>query len=153
MKKDNFDVKMSVITHFFILRKKIFKDIKPIFQEENLLPTEVLLLMHIKNKDYKVLELAEEVGMPASTLTGVIDRLVDKGFVERSRNEKDRRVVIIKLGKKSYEMKEKIDDKLKNLSNQLNSDLPDDWWDMMEKELSKLEQAIDNKGVIVDGGE
>jgi DNA-binding MarR family transcriptional regulator/YHS domain-containing protein len=51
-------------------------------------------------------ELAEACVVALSTMTGVIDRLVHKGLVQRRHSEADRRVVLIRLtgrGKLAYE--------------------------------------------------
>lgn len=45
-------------------------------------------------------ELAKECGLALSSVTGVVDRLVDKGCVERFRDEEDRRKVFVELDKK-----------------------------------------------------
>jgi len=58
-----------------------------------------------------------ELGFPASTISGVVDRLVEKGFAERDRSEKDRRVVIIGLGKNFLARKEEITKKYINMFN------------------------------------
>jgi len=42
---------------------------------------------------------ASGAGMPASTVSGVVDRLEQKGYVERTRDATDRRVVKISLTK------------------------------------------------------
>ncbi len=41
--------------------------------------------------------LAESLGVPLSTATHTVDRLVAKGLVERNRSEEDRRVVEVKM--------------------------------------------------------
>jgi DNA-binding MarR family transcriptional regulator len=51
-------------------------------------------------------ELAEGCGVALSTMTGIIDRLVKKGLVQRHHSRQDRRVVLITLsgrGKLAYE--------------------------------------------------
>jgi DNA-binding MarR family transcriptional regulator/YHS domain-containing protein len=51
-------------------------------------------------------DLAEACGVALSTMTGVIDRLVNKGLVQRRHSVEDRRVVLISLtgrGKLAYE--------------------------------------------------
>ena len=40
--------------------------------------------------------LAESLGVPLSTATHTVDRLVAKGLVERNRSEEDRRVVEVR---------------------------------------------------------
>ena len=42
-------------------------------------------------------ELADQLHLPMSTLTGITDKLVKKGFISRMRNEHDRRVVQVRL--------------------------------------------------------
>lgn len=37
--------------------------------------------------------LSEKTGLPLSTLTGIVDKLVDGGFLQRTRSRHDRRVV------------------------------------------------------------
>lgn len=41
--------------------------------------------------------LAEEAGVAAATMTGIVDKLVARGLVERHRREDDRRVVEVTL--------------------------------------------------------
>ncbi|MDP6560404.1 MAG: MarR family transcriptional regulator [Candidatus Binatia bacterium] len=51
-------------------------------------------------------ELAQECGLALSSMTGVIDRLVAKNCVRRTRDEEDRRKVFVDLdrkGKKVYQ--------------------------------------------------
>lgn len=42
-------------------------------------------------------ELADTLGIGVSTLTGIVDRLVDHGFVARETDPHDRRVVVARL--------------------------------------------------------
>jgi len=42
-------------------------------------------------------EIAEYMGMAVSTMTGVVDRMVQKGLVQRERPEEDRRIVKVQL--------------------------------------------------------
>ena len=56
-------------------------------------------------------EVAQTLGVVVGTLTVAINNLVKKGYVERERSEKDRRVVRIKLtrlGKLAYRIHEKF---------------------------------------------
>ena len=49
-------------------------------------------------------ELADQLHLPMSTLTGVTDKLVKKGFISRMRNDEDRRVVQVRLTDLGSEM-------------------------------------------------
>ena len=45
-------------------------------------------------------ELAKECGFALSSMTGIVDRLLTKGYVNRFRSEQDRRSVFVELTKK-----------------------------------------------------
>jgi DNA-binding MarR family transcriptional regulator len=47
--------------------------------------------------DMKVSDISKKLDLSNSTVSGIIDRLVERGIVERKRSEKDRRVVMISL--------------------------------------------------------
>ncbi|HHF7346166.1 TPA: MarR family transcriptional regulator [Legionella feeleii] len=47
--------------------------------------------------------LSKRVYLSTSTLVGVIDRLEEKGFVNRTRDSKDRRIIFIDITKKGKE--------------------------------------------------
>lgn len=50
-----------------------------------------------KNKEATMTELVEYINSPMSTATGIIDRLVRNGYIDRGRSETDRRIVVLKL--------------------------------------------------------
>ena len=68
---------------------------------------ELRALILLGAKDRVIMSsLAEELGVPLSTATHTIDRLVAKGMVVRTRSEQDRRVVQVEMsdfGKKWQE--------------------------------------------------
>jgi len=49
--------------------------------------------------DMKVSDIAKRLDLSNSTVSGIVDRLVEKGVVDRKRSEQDRRVVMISLAK------------------------------------------------------
>ncbi len=56
----------------------------------------------------KMSGIAEKMNMADSTLTGIVDNLVKKKFVERKRTEQDRRVVKICLTEKGIKVFENL---------------------------------------------
>ncbi len=52
-------------------------------------------------------ELSEKMYLHPSTITGVVNRLEKKGYVERDRNQKDRRVVKVRLTAKGKTLAKK----------------------------------------------
>ncbi|MHB1042132.1 MAG: MarR family winged helix-turn-helix transcriptional regulator [Eubacteriales bacterium] len=55
------------------------------------------LLLAEKHQTVTMSNLAQGMSVPMSTATGIVDRLVKKGLLERGRSEEDRRVVIVSL--------------------------------------------------------
>lgn len=49
-------------------------------------------------------ELAKECGFPLSSMTGIVDRLVAKGYIKRYRTDEDRRSVFVELTKKGQQV-------------------------------------------------
>lgn len=150
LKNDGISLRISVIKLLFMLQKKIFKQLGSVFKEENLTITEMMILFLLRNQDYKVTDLAHELGIPSSTLTGLIDRMVQKGLVDRYRSKKDRRVVIITLGKDFSKKKAEINSKLKQYVKKIDGQLSEEWWRNFKSELLKLEKVLDSKGAGLD---
>jgi MarR family transcriptional regulator, organic hydroperoxide resistance regulator len=79
--------------------------------EEGLTGDQFFILQIIEKKGRVISsELAEEFRVKPSAITAMIDRMIKNDFVTRERDEKDRRVVYIKMtekGKQSFEKSEK----------------------------------------------
>lgn len=53
-----------------------------------------------ESKRISMTELADHASVALSSATGMVDKLVEKGFVTRERTEEDRRLVFVKLTKR-----------------------------------------------------
>ena len=62
-----------------------------------------LLLLLVRRQECTMSELAEGIHVPMSTATGMADRLVRRGYVNRERSEDDRRIVVLRLSEKGLE--------------------------------------------------
>lgn len=51
----------------------------------------------------KVSDIARRLDLSNSTVSGIVDRLVEKGVADRKRSEEDRRVVMISLAKSHHQ--------------------------------------------------
>nr|WP_245349987.1 MarR family transcriptional regulator [Cytobacillus eiseniae] len=60
-------------------------------------------------------ELAEEFDVKKSAITAIINRLWEKGFIQRTRDENDRRVVYLTLTKQGKELYIKTEEKIYKL--------------------------------------
>ncbi|MBN1696950.1 MAG: MarR family transcriptional regulator [Spirochaetales bacterium] len=78
------------------IRKRLLKRLSPLKKEGPLSFAEILVLHKLYHrKKCRVTDLAREFGIPPSTLTGMLDRLVIQGFIERGMDPNDRRGVIL----------------------------------------------------------
>jgi DNA-binding MarR family transcriptional regulator len=85
---------IELVELLYQINRKIWKLFAPLFKGQQLSITEVLVLsIMAKKKTSRVTELATVIGVPASTLTGILDRLVEHGFLLRNQDPTDRRSV------------------------------------------------------------
>lgn len=104
-----------LMTAWGITSRKIQQE----FAEQTTFPltTPQLFLLHLLSKKdrWMVTELADKMSVKPSAITAMIDRLEHNQFAERERDEKDRRVVFIKLSQKGKKVLKKAGGKRKNI--------------------------------------
>ncbi len=77
--------------------RKLSKRLAYIFQREGLSTVELSMLWRIYTKQAcRVGELSGESGISPSTITGILDRLVARGLLERAPDPEDRRGILMK---------------------------------------------------------
>ena len=92
---------IRLVELFTEINRKFFKRLAPLAQKEGLSTAEFLVLWKMHRKgSCRVLELAGEIGLPPSTLTGILDRLTAGGWLERETDPEDRRAVVMKITQK-----------------------------------------------------
>jgi DNA-binding MarR family transcriptional regulator len=95
------DKEIELIELFHQISRKIGKTLAPVFRKQDLSHTEIVALFVMnKRQTSRVTELATIIGVPASTLTGILDRLVAQGYLEREPDPDDRRSLILKAAPK-----------------------------------------------------
>lgn len=79
------------------IHRKLHRCLNPLFETEGLSATEVMVLkmMH-RWQTCRASELSERVGIPPSTLTGILDRLVAGEWLQRAPDPEDRRSTLIR---------------------------------------------------------
>jgi DNA-binding MarR family transcriptional regulator len=96
---------IGLVELFWNINRKIGKRLAPLAQKEGLSITEMALLWKAHHAGAcRATVLADELGVPPSTLTGMYDRLVDGGWLERDRDPDDRRAVVMKGTEKLGEL-------------------------------------------------
>ncbi|WP_147536149.1 MarR family winged helix-turn-helix transcriptional regulator [Bacillus marasmi] len=89
-------------------------------------------------------ELAEIFAVNKSAVTAIITRLADKGLIDRTRDERDRRVVYLSLTDKGdalfNECEERVHQLVENIMTQFNDEEINSFINTYEK----LEKLLDN---------
>lgn len=79
-----------------------------------------------KRTEITMTELVEYINTPMSTATGVVDRLVKSGYVERARSEADRRIVILRLTEEGTKLVKGLKDLISKYISIILEDLTED---------------------------
>jgi len=78
------------------IQSLIMKTIGPKLRDAGFSKTEIFILMHVHHKKTnRTTDLAKMADVPASTFTGMVDRLVEKGLLIRVNDLADRRSVLL----------------------------------------------------------
>lgn len=89
----------------YIIKSDMIKASK----EFGLTPLQLMVLHCIReNKLVTMSDIARHLGLSKSTTSGIIDRMVKQGYIQRERNTQDKRVIYIKPGIKEKELTDKM---------------------------------------------
>lgn len=81
---------------FGAIYRKMIKRLSRYAEAEGLSWSESLVLWTIhKHRSLHVSKIANSIGLPPSTLTGMLDRLVAGGWIEREPDPNDRRAILV----------------------------------------------------------
>ncbi len=88
--------------------KEIVKAYKPFLDELNLTYTQYITMMVMwEHKELLVKEVGKFLYLDSSTLTPLLKRLEEKGFVSRRRSKEDERDLIVSITKEGEALREK----------------------------------------------
>ena len=87
-------------------------------------------------------ELSKAVNLDISTMTRMVDQLVEKGLVERQTDPKDRRVVRVGLTENGAELRKKLEDALQSFYTSSLNDFPKKEQGEILRNLQHLNEAI-----------
>lgn len=110
-------------------------------------PQSLVLRLLIKNGALSSAELSRQMYVTPSNITGIIDRLIKKGLVERIRKPGDRRVALITLTDAGQKLGKTIPDPIeKKFINQL-ADLEPEHLQILAMAMNQVLNLIDTKAV------
>jgi DNA-binding MarR family transcriptional regulator len=139
-----FELNNALLESFFEINKAIYRLSKKEADRFGLTVVQLKALYRLSfSPDISLSELAEKLRLTNSTVSGVIDRLVHSGLVERVIPPENRRAVSIHLTDKGQKLLKDVMDEESNLMKKLNNAL-----ELPDKELQhllKLHQLVLSK--------
>jgi len=104
----------------------------------------VLLQILRKKGPKKVSELAEEMFVTLSAITGLSDKLVKNELILRERSQKDRRIVQLVITEKGEQLALKIEQQQKEKMDHIHDGFTEDELKVMKKMYEKLTSNLKN---------
>lgn len=101
------------------------------------------LLELLKTEKLTMYELSQKMNLNTSTVTRVIDNLVRDGFIERDRDEKDRRVVVIQLTGKGRDTAVRLNESINRYYKKIIENIPEGNLGTILNSVSILQSAFE----------
>lgn len=124
---ENIDNVYKIIKITKAIRESLKKSFERPFKDLSLTATQSFLLgILIRRGPQKTTELSKQMGLSNSTVSGIIDRLELQGAIERTKDEKDKRIVWIDIPENyKIQMNQKLfkhEEHMKNLLKDASDD-------------------------------
>ena len=114
---DNLKLENQLCFPLYVCSKEIIKKYKPYLDKLDLTYTQYITMMVLwDKKKINVKELGKYLFLDSGTLTPVLKKLEQKGYIERNRNKEDERNLIISITKLGIELRDKVKDIPNNIS-------------------------------------
>lgn len=69
--------------------------------------SDILTALYVNDGQLKMNQISHLVGKDKSTITVLVNKLADRGYVEKEKSQLDKRVTYIRLSKKAYSFEDK----------------------------------------------
>ncbi|MBO6243074.1 MAG: MarR family transcriptional regulator [Clostridia bacterium] len=109
--KDNLKLENQLCFPLYVCSKEIVKSYKPELEKLDLTYTQYIAMMVMwETKQINVKKIGERLFLDSGTLTPLLKKLEQKGYIVRERSKDDERNLIISITKKGANLKEKAKD-------------------------------------------
>jgi DNA-binding MarR family transcriptional regulator len=98
------------------------------------------------NKNVKMSDIADNIDAPMSTLTNIVDKLVEKKYLSREHSGADRRVINVRLGENGKSAYKLLSSKKKFVSEKVLSGFTDAEQNVFIDNMLTLASALSAKG-------
>ncbi len=141
------EIKMDIIIQNFIsiiplFKKKLIHD-NCGFNKSNLNHSHFQIMVTLKNKDkLPISEVAKKLVISTPNMTKLLNKLIEEDMIQRIPDEKDRRIINIKLTEKGDKyLEDKFEDVKLSLKNKFST-LPNDKLDKFNESLVTLKDVL-----------
>ena len=107
-KYDSLKLSNQLCFPLYAASKEIVRRYKPFLDEINLTYTQYIVMLVLwEHESLNVKQLGEYLYLDSGTLTPLLKKLADKGYIKRSRDLEDERNVLVSLTKEGLALKDK----------------------------------------------
>lgn len=107
--------------------------------------TEIFSILYLdKRKEVTITELVEYINVPMSTATGIVDRLVRKGYIARERSDTDRRIVVLRLTEEGFKLIKNLKDMIYKYLDMILTGLTDEEKQFLGRIALKIVNNLEN---------
>lgn len=122
---------------------EVFSSIEISYEDTTLTKIDILTLKVLMGQEHVIMsELAKKQSVALSSATGIVDRLVTKGYIYRGRSKADRRIVKVRLTEKGTKLLDDLDRRGKLMIEKMLSCLDDQEQDEFIRILEKVVNAL-----------
>jgi len=108
-KYDCLKLKNQICFPLYACSKEIIRRYKPFLDEVDLTYTQYITMMALwENESMNVRELGSCLFLDSGTLTPLLKKLENKGYIKRSRSKEDERNLIVTLTDKGWKLREQM---------------------------------------------
>lgn len=93
-------------------------------------------------------QISDYINAPLSTTTGLVNRLVKNGYLQRERSEEDRRIVAIQLTDQGRNMITEVKASIGSYLELINTILTTEEWEILFQILMKIIAALSQKNIV-----
>jgi len=94
----------------------------------------------LRSEKLTMKELADKIGRDKSTITALVDKLIKHGYVEKTRDISDNRVVFVTLTEKGKELKPMFETISQDLLSRVYKDISENEKEELIKTLKKIKK-------------
>ena len=107
-REDSLKLDNQICFPLYVASKEITRRYLPLLKELDLTYTQYITLLALWEKDHiTVKELGERLYLDSGTLTPLLNKLENKGYIIKNKSDKDGRELVVCVTEEGYKLKEK----------------------------------------------